>query len=404
MKKEIAICDKRKPHQINNITLISHKYVINFSKVTFSENRINFIIYSLKLSHNQFQCKDLKNSKWSEKTIFNTLSNVNLKNLTSKKHISLISTFIVFSSTTFKLESFHSAITFQENNFLRSNKNSETYLTFDLKTSRLNDIHQHFWLADFLNAARPLHRQKLIERIILVIENSNEHFVWFEAQIFIKSLPDFLLDHDYWSDNLCSDLTLYESACDFLLSYAWLIRHQSDLDIAKKSDLMLKNIEWHNWAKFLKAFLNNINLETLKDVNKRYLYEKLRLSRLNIIYRFMPLVYFLRNFVRNYQSESIWRNAFFERHFKWMLVVFVILSIFLSTLQIGLITTMLQSHESFHRVSYEFVIASLIMLVINVMLIFLIWFALFWYYLIFTWRNDRAVIFKKCSCTDVIFS
>lgn len=272
-----------------------------------------------------------------------------------------------------------------------------------MKTPRLNDIHQHLWLAGLPNAARPLHRQKLIGRTILVTEDSDEHLVWFEAQIFIKPLPDFLLDHGYWSDNLCSDLTLYESACGFLLSYAWLVRHQSDLDIAKESGLMPKNIEWHNWVKFLEAFLDNINLETLKDVNKRYLYGELRLSRLNIIYRLVPPVYSLRNFVRGYRSVSTWRNAFFERRFKWMLAVFAILSVFLSALQVGLATTMLQSHRSFHRVSYGFAIASLVMLVVSVMLVLLVWFALFWYYLISTWRNDRAVALRRCPCTSVAF-
>ena len=57
----------------------------------------------------------------------------------------------------------------------------------------------------------------------------------------------------------------------------------------------------------------------------------------------------------------------------------------------SLATTMLQSHRSFHRVSYRFAIASLVVLVVSVMLVFLVWFALFWCYLIFTWRNDRAV-------------
>jgi hypothetical protein len=260
-----------------------------------------------------------------------------------------------------------------------------------LKTPRLNDIHQHLWLAGLPNAARPLHRQKLIGRSILITEDPNDHLVWFEAQIFIKPLPDFLLDYGYWSANLCSDQELHESACGLLLSYAWLVRHKSDLDIAKEAGLVSMDIEWPNWVEFLEAFLDNINLETLSDVNKRYKYGELRLSRLNAIYRLIPPAYSLQNFIRGYRSESTWYNAFFERHFKWMLAVFAILSVFLSALQVGLATRMLQDNGPFQRVSYGFALASVSAVVASIALVFFVLLGLFWYYLISTWSNDRAV-------------
>jgi hypothetical protein len=43
-------------------------------------------------------------------------------------------------------------------------------------------------------------------------------------------------------------------------------------------------------------------------------------------------------------------SAFFGRHFKWMLAVFAILSVFLSALQVGLATPMLQDGGEFQRV------------------------------------------------------
>jgi hypothetical protein len=266
-----------------------------------------------------------------------------------------------------------------------------------LKTPRLNDIHQHLWLAGLPNAARPLHRQKLIGRSILITEDPDEHLVWLEGQIFIKPLPDFLLDYDFWNDNLCSDLELRKCACGLLLSYAWLVRHKSDLDIAKEFGLLSKNIEWPNWVEFVDDFLCSINLEALSDVNKRYKYGELRLSRLNAIYRIIPPTYSLKNFIRGYRGGSTWYNAFFERHFKWMLAVFAILSVFLSALQVGLATTMLQSSGPFQEVSYGFAIASLVAVVASVVLVFLVWFSLFLYYLLSTWRNDRAVDRRRQS-------
>ncbi|KAF2175381.1 hypothetical protein K469DRAFT_680132 [Zopfia rhizophila CBS 207.26] len=295
------------------------------------------------------------------------------------------------SSTRRKFESFHPAITFQGAQFLRPNRDPGTYLALDLMTPRLNAIHQHLWLAGLPNAARPLHRQKLLGRNISVTEDPDEHLVWFEAQIFIKPLSDFLLDYDYWNDNLCSDQELYKSACGLLLSYAWLVRHQSDLDIAKESGLLSKNMEWINWVEFLDGFLDNINLSTLSQVNQRYKYGELRLSRLNTIYRVIPPTYSIKNFVRGYKSGSTWYNAFFERHFKWMLAVFAVLSVFLSALQVGLATRMLQDNGPFQRVSYGFALASVIAVVGSIALVFFVWLGLFWYCLISTWSNDRAV-------------
>ena len=185
----------------------------------------------------------------------------------------------------------------------------------------------------------------------MITEDPDEHLVWFEAQIFIKPLPDFLLDYDYLNDNLCSDQELYKSACGLLLSYAWLVRHQSDLDIAKEKEtrLLPKTIEWPNWVEFLEIFLDNVDVSTLSQVNKRYKYGELRLSRLNTIYRFIPLTYSIKNFIRGYRSGSTWYDAFFERHFKWMLAVFAILSVSLSALQVGLATSMLQIMDHFRE-------------------------------------------------------
>ena len=260
-----------------------------------------------------------------------------------------------------------------------------------MKTPRLNDIHQHLWLAGLPNAARPLHRQKLIGRSILITEDPDEHLVWFEAQIFIKPLPNFLLDYDYWNDNLCSDQELRESACGLLLSYVWLVRYKIDLDIAKESGLLSKNIKWPNWVEFLEAFLDNINLDTLSNVNKRYKYGELRLSRLNAIYRFIPPVYSIKNFIRGYKTGSTWYNAFFERHFKWMLAVFAVLSVFLSALQVGLATRMLQDDGVFQSVSYGFALAAVVAVVASVAVVFFVWLGLFWYYLLSTRRYDKAV-------------
>jgi hypothetical protein len=299
------------------------------------------------------------------------------------------------SASTYDVELTHPAIVFQGDQFLRPNQDRSTYLALDLKTPRLNDIHQHLWLAGLPSAARPLHRQKLIGRSILITEDPDEHLVWFENHIFVKPLPGFLFDWGYWNDNLCSDHELHQSACSLLLSYAWLVRHKSDLEVAKEASLLPKNLDWPDWIQFLEAFLDNVDLHTLIDINKRYHYGELRLSRLNAIYRLAPPAYSVTNFIRGYRAGSTWYNAFFECHFKWMLAVFAILSVFLSAFQVGLATPKLQENGRFQRASYGFAIASLVAVTASVALIFFVWLGLFSYYLVSTRRNDQAVANKR---------
>jgi hypothetical protein len=103
-------------------------------------------------------------------------------------------------------------------------------------------------------------------------------------------------------------------------------------------------MEWENWVEFVEGFLENIDLSTLSQVNQRYKYGELRLSRLNKIYRLLPSAYSIKTFVRGYRSGSTWYSAFFERHFKWMIAVFAIFSVFLSALQVKALRKYCKSH------------------------------------------------------------
>jgi hypothetical protein len=283
------------------------------------------------------------------------------------------------------------SIIYRRNHFVRPNKSPAEYVSLDLRTPRLNAIHQHLWLAGLPNAARPLHRQKLLGRTILVTEDPDEHLVWFEAQIFVKPLPEYLLDHDCWDKYLCANEDLYQSACGLVLSYTWLVCHKSDLAIAQEIGLLSKDIAWPDWVEFLDTFLDNINLVTLSEVSKRYRYGELRLSRLNTIYRLMPPAHSLRNLVRGYRAGSTWYNAFFGRHFKWMLAAFAVLSVLLSALQVGLATSVLQNNRDFQRASYGFTIAALAAVAASAVGIFFVWMVMFWYYLLSSWWYDRKI-------------
>jgi hypothetical protein len=87
-----------------------------------------------------------------------------------------------------------------------------TYLETELATPNLDKIYNHLWLAGLSRSARSLHRQKLLQRRILVTENPAEHFVWHESQIFVKPIPERLLSYERWTKDLCVNDDLHKSA------------------------------------------------------------------------------------------------------------------------------------------------------------------------------------------------
>jgi hypothetical protein len=289
------------------------------------------------------------------------------------------------------------AISFHKDRYIRPNRTPTIFLAFELKTPRLNAIHKHLWLAGLPNAARPLHRQRLLGRRISITEDPDEHLVWFEDNIYLKPLSDHLLDHDHWTAHLCSDEDLYRSACGMLMSYAWLIRYKSDLSLAKESGLVSEHLTWANWVKILETFFDNINASKLHQVNKRYRYGELRLSRLNAIYRYLPPELSFRNIVRGYRTGSTSHRALFERNFKWLLVMFAVLSVFLSALQVSLAIPKLQDKHSFQNVAFGVAVISLITILAGVILVFTIWAMLFWYHLVSTWRLNTKTTRQRDS-------
>jgi hypothetical protein len=75
-------------------------------------------------------------------------------------------------------------------------------------------------------------------RDIVITERADLHLVWHENRLYLKPLPGYLMDYKIWKDVLCQDRALYEDANGFLLSYMWLICHQSDLKVARNKRLL----------------------------------------------------------------------------------------------------------------------------------------------------------------------
>ncbi|KAI2950998.1 hypothetical protein CBS147322_5235 [Aspergillus niger] len=214
-----------------------------------------------------------------------------------------------------------------QHQLIKPNEDLQRYLNFQLMTPKLNRIHHLLWLAGLPRAARPLHRQKLMKRTVILTESPDEHLVWSPGQILIKPVPEYLLDHKFWVRNICPNRELYAAACGLLLSYAWLVAGLIDFQIAKDEHILPSDVKWKAWTKLLQEVLEwkdknydndnsrSSSLPAQNDpslqpqpaiINKRYEFGELRLSRLNSLYRLTPSIFSIRNLVLGFMPGSAW--------------------------------------------------------------------------------------------------
>ena len=190
----------------------------------------------------------------------------------------------------------------------------QAFFVRELHTPLLDDLYTRLWLVARRDSGNidPLHRQKIKGRQILLTEDPKLHLIWRRDKIYIKPVPLCLLSHQFWTDYLCrsspkqtipSSITSstsegkegegesavqqndYAVALGFLRSYASLISHYSDFQIARENHLFPVDLEWTAWC----TFIANFGAAEDHQVAKRYHYGQLRLSRLNWVVRiFQP--------------------------------------------------------------------------------------------------------------------
>ncbi|KAF7443312.1 hypothetical protein PtrSN002B_004405 [Pyrenophora tritici-repentis] len=99
--------------------------------------------------------------------------------------------------------------------------NIPLFLASDLDLSRLNRIHTHLWMAGRPMRARPLHRYKMLDMTVLPTQQMDLHLLRYSTKLLLKPLPEYLLDHGFWTQYICPERELHESAAGFLLSYGY---------------------------------------------------------------------------------------------------------------------------------------------------------------------------------------
>lgn len=161
------------------------------------------------------------------------------------------------------------------------------YLAFQLSTALLDELHNHLWFIARKESSHidSLHYHIVKGRSIIVNEEAKMHLVWTSDKVHIKPISPCFLNHHFWKQFLCQqDQTSshYRAlATGFLRSYAYLVRHHSDLVFAHEHNLIPESVDWPSWTLFIAYF------RRLPDcrVAKRYHYGQLRLSRLNALVR-----------------------------------------------------------------------------------------------------------------------
>jgi len=236
------------------------------------------------------------------------------------------------------------------------------FIREDLDLKELCDIHKHLWLAGLPQCARPLHYQLLLSRNIIVTEKSALHLTWMEDRIFLKPLPDYLMDHSIWETILCRDenYKLFGEANGLMLSYLWLVASRSDFKIAHDCGLLSPVITWERWTAFSKVVAANIDHEHLTNISPRYIYGELRLGRLNWIYRLCSGKRSAKTFIRGYKYNYTRYSTFIERNFAWFLTAIIYITLVLTAMQVGLGTSELRESAAFNRASYGFTIFAIL--------------------------------------------
>ncbi|KAL0937156.1 uncharacterized protein CTRU02_206887 [Colletotrichum truncatum] len=265
----------------------------------------------------------------------------------------------------------------------------QTFLHSDLRTPKLNKIHRYLWLAGLPRPARSLHRQRLLGRVIYITEIPDEHLLWHETSVFIKPLPEYLLSYEIWKDKICQSEELHRSACGLLLSYAWLVSSRIDFNIACEIGLIPPEVKWDSWAVFIRDIVNCF------DVDSRYEYGELRLSRLNSLYRLGIAGFSLRNLVYGYMSGSQRYTTFFQRNFGWILAVFVYVTVVLSALQVSLATERFGRDSRFQGFSSGVALVALGFVLTAVGAALAVWLALFGFHLVSTIQYCKKVDSQK---------
>ncbi|KAI0169703.1 hypothetical protein GGR52DRAFT_581018 [Hypoxylon sp. FL1284] len=219
------------------------------------------------------------------------------------------------------------------------------FLQKEFLVKRLNDVQDWLWICD---------HQAVISRDITITENPELHLVWSKNRIFLKPIPPYLLDPDFWAAHIVHDRQLADCARGFLFSYTALIMYESDFRMAAQAGLLPAGVTWEAWKCLAGEILENHCYAT---VNPRYWYGELRLSRLNKVYR-VRKGFVLRGYSK-VAAHTVYVDLIAD-NFAALTAILGYVVIVLTAMQVGLGVERLQEDEAFQSASYGFTVFSIV--------------------------------------------
>lgn len=214
------------------------------------------------------------------------------------------------------------------------------YLRREFMTETLDSLSPHLWLVATQESTHisSLRHQIVRGRNVIITEDPGLHLVWIYDRVFVKPMPKYLLSHAFWEFYLGDANPRIPIPADerentkkailgFMRSYAFLIDHKSDFDIATNENnrLLPKNIKYSAFVKFIMGFKHIPD----ENVSLRYKFGDLRLSRLNFW-----ITIFRGHFT--YYDVHGYYGAYFARFYGPLLFIFGVLSVVLSAMQVAL--------------------------------------------------------------------
>lgn len=246
------------------------------------------------------------------------------------------------------------------------------------------DKHIQFFTEKSSKHISPLHIHVFASHQIVIVEDPGLHCIWYYSELYLKPIPDALLNHKFWQDHLCpttlqdpkipfqnpaqqeiyeKTLHLRHAAVGFMRSYAHLIHHKSDFDIARKNNL-IPDVTYDTFQEFIE------NFRTAQDseVSPRWHSGQIRLSRLNWAVRLCrPTSRRGTGFLKNmfYLPPTHWQSGqVLEFMAAPAIAVFAIFSVALSAMQVVLATPKGSAWSAFVAVSWGFSVAVLVIIAV----------------------------------------
>jgi hypothetical protein len=262
------------------------------------------------------------------------------------------------------------------------------FLSSEFVTPDLDAMAPYLWVMSTQSHANisSIHHQRVKGREIVITEDPRLHLVWFYNRIFLKPLPPYLLSRAFWETYLLptpSSSTsspppspslrplgderalIARAALGYLRTYTFLIRHESDFDLARALRLIPASTSWHGFAHFTAAVSRSIKPS---DVSPRYAYGELRLTRLNLYIKFI-----LRKWHFQYIQEQY--GQYFARFWGPLLGLFTFLSLMLNAMQVGMAAQQSLGDDQtvFWGVCWWFSVVAIVLILAIVLLLFTLW-------------------------------